>query len=109
MNIVTSITVPDAKQCERFSRLAEAWKLRSRAMSNPAQMAMLPEYQQIIGMGFPAVPLILNELRNEPGQWFWALGAIVGENPVPPEAAGDVSRMSQAWIDWGVRNGLITE
>jgi hypothetical protein len=33
-------------------------------------MAMLPPYQQIIGMGPPAVPLILEELRREPDQWF---------------------------------------
>jgi hypothetical protein len=31
-------------------------------------MAMLKPYQRIIGMGGPAVPLILDELRREPGQ-----------------------------------------
>jgi hypothetical protein len=58
-------------------------------------------------MGPPAVPLILEERRHEPNQWFWALEAITEENPVPPEAAGDVRRMAQAWIDWGKRQGLI--
>jgi hypothetical protein len=77
-------------------------------MSNTAQMAMLRPYQQIIGMGWEAVSLILEELRREPDQWFWALEAITDENPVPPEAAGKVRQMAQAWIDWGRTHGLLT-
>ncbi len=89
---------------ERFERLAAEWKRESRYLSNTAQMAMLKPYQRIIGMGLPAVPLILDELRREPNhQWFWALEAITEENPVPPEAAGNVHLMAQAWIDWGKR------
>jgi hypothetical protein len=72
-----------------------------------AQMATLKPYQRIIGMGSPAVPLILEELRREPDQWFWALEAITEENPVPPEAAGKVREMARAWIDWGQRQGFL--
>jgi len=70
-------------------------------------MALLKPYQEIIGMGKPAVPLILEELQNEPDQWFWALEAITSENPVPPEAAGQVRLMAEAWINWGKQHGLI--
>jgi hypothetical protein len=93
---------------ERFQQLAAEWKQQSRHMSNTAQMAMLRPYQKIIGMGWDAVPLILEELGREPDQWFWALEAITDENPVPPEAAGQVGPMAQAWIDWGRLNGLIS-
>ena len=86
---------------ERFHRLAREWKEQSRYLSNSAHMALLRPYQRIIGMGLPVVPLILEELRREPDQWFWALEAITGENPVPPEAAGVVTQMAQAWVDWG--------
>ena len=86
---------------DRFQRLAAEWKERSRYLSNTAQMAMLEPYQRIIGMGPPVVPLILAELRREPDHWFWALEAITEENPVPPEAAGKVRPMAQAWIEWG--------
>ena len=99
--------VSEADLRERFRRLAAQWKEQSRYLSNTAQMAMLPSYQRIIGMGWPAVPLILEELRREPGQWFWALESITDENPVPPEAAGQVRLMAQAWLDWGRRRGLI--
>jgi hypothetical protein len=97
-----------AEMRERFRRLADEWKDRSRYLSNTAQMAMLKPYQQIIGMGFPAVPMILDELRREPDQWFWALEAITAENPVPREAAGKVPLMAEAWIEWGKQRGLIT-
>jgi len=93
---------------ERFRRLAAEWKEQSRYLSNSAQMAMLKPYQRIIGMGWPAVPLILEEMRREPDQWFWALEAITEENPVPPEALGKVHAMTQAWIEWGIKQGLLS-
>jgi hypothetical protein len=98
-------TAPDV--AARFRRLADRWKHESRYLSNPAQMALLPAYQRIIGMGPAAVPLILEDLRREPNQWFWALEAITEENPVPPEAAGHVRRMADAWLTWGQARGLI--
>src|SRR5437764_8781182 len=86
---------------DRFERLAREWKERSRYLSNTAQMAMLKPYQRIIGMGEQAIPFILQELQREPDQWFWALEMITEENPIPPEAAGKVRLMAQAWIEWG--------
>ncbi len=76
-------------------------------MSNVAQMAMLKPYQQIIGMGELAVPLILEELQREPDQWFWALEMITQENPVPRQAAGKVRQMAEAWIAWGKEKGFL--
>ncbi|MCI0362090.1 MAG: hypothetical protein L0211_26715 [Planctomycetaceae bacterium] len=93
---------------DRFQRLAAEWKSQSRYLSNTAQMAMLRPYQRIIGMGLSVVPLILEELEREPDQWFWALESITEENPVPPEAAGNVRQMAQAWLEWGKRNGFVT-
>ena len=91
----------------RFRRLATEWKEQSRYLSNTAQMAMLRPYQRIVGMGWPVVPLILEELLREPDQWFWALEAITEENPVPAEAAGHVVQSAGAWVEWGRTRGLI--
>ncbi len=77
-------------------------------MSNTAQMAMLRSYQQIIGMGEPAVPLLLEELQREPDHWFWALEAITQESPVPPEAKGKLNETARAWIEWGRQKGYIS-
>ncbi len=109
MNTLTGTSASDtARLCERFQRLAAEWKEQSRYLSNSAQMAMLKPYQRIIGMGWPAVPLILEEMRRQPGQWFWALEAITEENPVPVEALGNVRAMTQAWIEWGLKQGLLS-
>ena len=83
------------------------WKAESLHMSNAAQVAMLRSYQSIIGMGDPAIPLLLEELQREPDQWFWALEAITLENPVPPEARGKIDEMARAWLDWGRQKGYI--
>src|SRR6266700_595524 len=85
--------VQDRSLSERFKRLAAEWKQQSRYLSNSAQMAMLPPYQKIIGMGPSVVPLILEELRREPDHWFWALESITDENPVPPDSLGKVRLM----------------
>lgn len=63
-------------------------------------------------MGTGAVPLILTELRQEleigePDDWFVALWAITGENPVPIESQGKGREMAEAWIEWGVRQGYL--
>lgn len=92
---------------DRFRRLATEWKEQSRHMSNTAQMAMLRSYQHIIGMGLEAVPLILDELRHEPDQWFWALEAITEQDPVSATARGDLAQMADAWIKWGKQNGIV--
>ena len=92
---------------ERFRQLAVQWKEQSRHMSNVAQMAMFKPYQQIIGMGEAAVPLLLEELQRDPDQWFWALEAITQENPVTPQAAGKVRPMAEEWVAWGKRQGYM--
>lgn len=102
-----SLTRSSSDSEARFRRLAAEWKEQSNHLSNSAQMAMLRPYQRIIGMGWEAVPFILDELRREPDQWFWALEAITEQNPVPPEANGRVRQMAQAWIEWGQKQGLI--
>src|SRR6266567_2617112 len=107
MSVSAAPNLSAADQKQAFQRLVCEWKEKSRYLSNNAQMALLRPYQRIIGMGMPAVPLILEELRREPDQWFWALEAITGQNPVGAEAAGKVPLMAQTWIEWGRRQGLL--
>ena len=76
-------------------------------MSSATQKAMLPAYQQIIGLGPVAVPLILERLKQEPNQWFWALRAITSADPVPDEHVGRVQDMADDWIQWGRTNGIL--
>ena len=105
-NPAAGCTNSDARA--RFESLAAKWKEQSLYLSNTAQMALLKPYQQIIGMGPIAVPLILEELQRDPDQWFWALEAITQENPVPLPAAGNVIQTAKAWIEWGKQKGYIS-
>ncbi len=89
----------------RFGDLARQWKESTAFMSSTTDMVMHPAYQQIIGMGPEVLPLILAELRRQPGQWFWALKAITGEDPVDPADRGKVRRMAQAWLEWARLRG----
>jgi hypothetical protein len=92
---------------DQFAKLASEWKSLTRYMVNSVQMATAWPYQQIIGLGQPAIPFILRELERETDHWFWALEAISGENPVSTEQAGDANAMALAWLDWGRQKGLI--
>ena len=90
-----------------FYDLAGEWKAATAFMSSATDIAMHPAYQKIIGMGREAVPLILQELQQNTDHWFWALKSIVGIDPVPSKDKGNIGKMRDAWIAWGLENGLI--
>ena len=90
-----------------FHEMANTWRKETGYMSSVQDRAMHPAYQRIIGLGQPAVPLILDELQTRPDQWFWALRAITGENPVPEEHQGNINVMAKDWLNWGKERGYI--
>ena len=88
-----------------FDALVEEWQERTRFACSVLEMATDPAYQRIIGLGPQVTPLILKRLAGEPDHWFWALKAITGDDPVPEEARGNLSKMSKAWLEWGRERG----
>ncbi|MEX0724783.1 MAG: hypothetical protein WD065_00855 [Planctomycetaceae bacterium] len=92
----------------RFRQLAHEWREQAEVISSSTERAMLPAYQSIIGMGEPALPLIFEELKERGGHWFWALRAISGENPVPPEHSGNIAAMTGDWLKWGQEHGYVS-
>ncbi len=94
--------VTDART-DKFQDLVRQWRIQRGATSSITEMAMLPAYQKIIGMGKDAIPLIIKQLKSEgdePDQWFWALRAITDVNPVSPENQGNSLKMAEAWLRW---------
>lgn len=89
-----------AAPAERFRKLAATWKSAVRFLSDTDEMCSHPAYQEIIGMGASALPLIFSELEREPDNWFWALKAITGEDPVPEEHRGHMELMAKDWLLW---------
>jgi hypothetical protein len=95
---------------QQFTQLAKTWRQETAHLSNIATRAMHPAYQRIIGMGREAIPFILEEFRQgELDDWFWALYAITGENPITEEIAGDVEKMAEAWLQWGRKTGYLSD
>ncbi|HVR39959.1 MAG TPA: hypothetical protein VMU84_12755 [Thermoanaerobaculia bacterium] len=90
-----------------FEELAQSWSSGTAHLSSPAKLIEHPAYRQIIGLGPAVLPLMLQDLAQNHRFWFPALNAITGENPVSDDAAGDVERMTEAWIGWARANRLV--
>jgi hypothetical protein len=92
-----------------FRKHVAGWKaeMRSSPSSSVRDMFASEHYQRIIGMGKPAVPLLLAELQASPDHWDWALDMITGDNPVPPPAQGKLKEIARAWLDWGRARRLV--
>lgn len=91
---------------QEFEALARQWKDDTAGDSTGTAILLHPAHQRIVGMGRPALPLILEDMSEHGGHWFAALRAISGENPVAPEDQGRVRKMRATWIEWGRRNGV---
>ena len=99
-------TVPHAEHIEpTFERLAAAWHNAVAHHSSSRIRHNHPAYQEIIGMGPTVVPLLLRDLDVNRRHWFAALASITGADPVSEEDAGDISKMTEAWLQWGRENG----
>ena len=91
----------------KFADLAATWREEAGFSSSLTDLVLSPSYQRIIGLGKDVVPSILIELMRKPDHWFWALTAITGVDPVPPNAAGNLQEMTAAWVRWGEEQGLL--
>ena len=91
---------------EEFKKHEKKWKRDTQYSSSLTDKYLHSSYARIIGMGKPAVPLILRSLKQQPNDWFYALRAITGANPVRSADAGDMQKMSHAWLAWGRERGL---
>ncbi len=90
---------------EKFNRLVERWRNETGGMSSPMLKISNPNYSKILKMDSQAVlPLILQELKNRPDDWFFALRVHSEENPIDPQSVGDFELVRQAWLEWGKRN-----
>ena len=92
---------------DEFQTLATEWKRDAAGKSRLDQIVSHPAYMAILTMGRRALPLILEDLQQEPHHWFPALRAIVGDSPIRPEHAGHVASMTEAWLSWGRLKGYL--
>jgi hypothetical protein len=90
---------------ERFRRLEAIWTAETGYLSSYTDIVEHPAFREIIRLGKGVVPLMLRDLEERPRLWVWALPEITGADPVPPNEAGDIAKMSAAWLHWGRANG----
>ena len=90
-----------------FYRLAAIWKTTTIHMSNITEKCSHPAYQQIIAMGPDVLPLIFEELDREPDDWFVALRALTGVNPVPMQSRANIRETVSAWREWAKQHGYL--
>lgn len=98
--------LPPRRVKERFRELIARWHEDTLHVSSTDEMIRHPAYQEIIAMGWSAVPLLLTEMRERPNHWAPALQTITGAQPVPKEAYGRLDQIAEAWLDWAEENGV---
>lgn len=90
---------------DRFHRLAAAWHKAVAHHSSTTVRNNHPAYQEIISMGPEVVPLLLRDMEKNHTHWFFALRQITGADPIPQSAAGNIPKMTEAWLHWAKDNG----
>lgn len=95
---------------ERFRALTDRWYDETGGLSNPSTILAHPSVSEILAMGKDVLPLIFEEYAREPHlEWAVILRRILGEHPTfPPDSAGRVSMIRDAWLAWGRERGYVT-
>lgn len=91
----------------KFASLVDVWLNDTLLSSSIDEICTHPAYQQIIGFGKQAIPLILDEVGAGGNHWGWALSAITGEDPA--EGLDSLERSSAAWLAWGRERGYVAD
>ncbi len=105
-NYIDDISDRDLLQ-KKFHNLASQWIKEIADISSTVEMAKHPIYQEIINMGKPVIPFMLEDLSQNPLYWLMALRQITQENPVQPRHKGKIKQMAEDWLNWGRKNGYV--
>jgi hypothetical protein len=92
---------------DEFSELVQQWNISCGPTSSLTQMISDANYLRIIGLGRPAIPLLLRELVERPDHWDLALRAITGVTVTEGTDEGNLARTAAKWIRWGKEHGYL--
>jgi hypothetical protein len=95
--------IEDEELRQIFRELVSEWKKETWFISSIKKRISHPSFLKIVGLGSPAVPLIIEELRRQPDYWSFALEAITREDPVP--RAESLKELRDGWLVWAAANG----
>lgn len=89
-----------------FYNYLNQWEKETAGLSSLTKMVNHPAYQEIIKMGWHAVPFILKEMKQEPNHLGYALHKITAENPINPKDAGNIEAMCNSWLEWAKNKNI---
>ena len=90
---------------DRFRELADEWLEAVAPLSSIRGKLNHPLYGEIVAMGKPAIPFLLEHLKNKPSHLVWALADITGEDPTDRSSTKNILDVIEAWLAWGRREG----
>jgi hypothetical protein len=93
---------------ERFAEHADRWEAfveENAASSNPFTYVRHPDFEAIVALGRPAVPLIVERYRD--GSLFWgaALARLVERAGFGDGVTGNLRDTRERWLAWWDDNG----
>jgi hypothetical protein len=103
-----NVTTQSASLAGEFRSLVEKWNEDTFAISSLTKIYAHPAYQRIMAMGTAGLPLVLRELQENQGNWFYALKFMAGKDGENVAAGIDnFEDAKAAWLEWGYRNNYI--
>lgn len=88
---------------DQFKILADEWQQHCRRMGFSSKMSTFlehPSYRQIVALGEPAIPLIIERYRQDHLPWGFALEEITGMKMVEDTRSFKPKDVKQKWLDW---------
>lgn len=94
-----------------FEAKTREWFEDTQWQSSIASMCAHHQFNNLVGMGEPILPLILEKMAagDLHVHWFPLLKTISREDPVPLHARGFITEMANSWLSWGKQKNLISD
>ncbi|WP_155905030.1 hypothetical protein [Methylopila sp. M107] len=84
-----------------FYAVLHRWESETQYTSDPEVLTSHPSFDAIVKNAELVLSEIISELSRKPSPLVWALDdAYPEEQPYTPDAIGDLTAMSEAWIQW---------
>jgi hypothetical protein len=88
-----------------FASLVKQWNEETFALSSLTKKYNHPAYVRIMAMGKEGISMVLKELQQSGGRWFYALKFMAGENI--SEGIDNFEDAKAAWLEWGYKNNYL--
>jgi len=92
---------------EQFKVLADEWEQHRQEIwysSNINDYLKHPAYQEIVHLGKPAIPLIMERYKTDSLPWGFVLQEITGIPVIKDPKSFNPARVKEEWLKWWEQN-----